>query len=285
MTAEVTTFEGRMAREIDRLVVGGHGRAAAWPAIAALRDDPIWVQGATLLFPSAAVVLLRRRLTGKELARIIPYFRPERAHELFEANVAVGALEADGALTPRGKDIAELVVAAQEEAVADVWALTPEPLARAADLLVGIARHVESLTPLRSPSVVELFHGTSERPTPAGRLLRSITLVRYWRMDAHFVAQEAAGLSAPEGHALNRAWMAAEGTGELPGQGTARMGEGATRALNERELFDGENITTAGRAVRDRIEAHTDELTAPAYASLNEAQRDELYGSLTTLPI
>lgn len=280
--AEVTTFEGRMAREIDRLVVGGHARAGAHPALTTRRDE---LEGAAgLLLPGFAPSLLVRPLTGDDLTTFLRYFKPERGAELFAASVEAGILDPDGRLTDTGRDLATAVVEAQEAAVHEVWAAEPAALVAADSILNALLPRLTELEPPRTPSTFALVTGTWDRPDVTGRVLRSTTGLRYWRQDAHNAAQDEAGLSPPEAHALNRAWMVASGIAALPGQGGPQMGQGAARTLAERGLLEGESITDEGRAVRDRVEARTDELTAPAYASLSEAERDGLYVALTTLP-
>jgi hypothetical protein len=168
VSTDVTTFAGRIAREIDRLVVGAHGRAADWPAIAALRDEPEWLPGAAPMLTSFGAVLLVRPVRGADVSAVLRYFKPERGVELWETSVALGIVDPDGALTVRGRELAEATVAAQEDCVADGWEREAAALGTADRILGELLPRVEALAFPAEPSTFSLFRERRPARPPPG---------------------------------------------------------------------------------------------------------------------
>ncbi|MEY9887329.1 hypothetical protein ABIA35_001516 [Catenulispora sp. MAP12-49] len=113
---------------------------------------------------------------------------------------------------------------------------------------------------------------------PVARLWHAATLLREHRGDGHNAALLAHGIGGSEAHVLMALslGMRAEEFGRLhhlPKQRVAAVVEG----LRARGLVDAAGgFTDAGRATRERIEALTDELAAPAYDVLSADELDEL---------
>ena len=113
---------------------------------------------------------------------------------------------------------------------------------------------------------------------PVARLWHAATLLREHRGDGHNAALLAHGIGGTEAHVLMALslGMRAEEFGRLhhlPKQQVAAVVEG----LRARGLVDAAGgFTDAGRATRERIEALTDELAAPAYDVLSADELDEL---------
>lgn len=117
---------------------------------------------------------------------------------------------------------------------------------------------------------------------PVARLWHAATLLREHRGDGHNAALLAHGIGGTEAHVLLALslGMRAEEFGRihhLPKPQLAAVVDG----LRERGLVNaGGAFTDAGRQTRERIEALTDELAAPAYAVLGEDELDELIARL-----
>jgi len=95
------------------------------------------------------------------------------------------------------------------------------------------------------------------------------TLLREFRGDAHVAALLLAGLSGLQSIILHAASGKVDATFLRASRGWSRQ-EWAdeSAALRERGLLAGEELSDAGRALRDGIEADTDRLAAPAYQVL-----------------
>ncbi|HEV2634708.1 MAG TPA: MarR family transcriptional regulator [Actinocrinis sp.] len=117
---------------------------------------------------------------------------------------------------------------------------------------------------------------------PVARLWHSATLLREHRGDGHNAALLAHGIGGTEAHVLLALTlgMKAEEFGRvhhLPKPQLAAVVEG----LRERGLVDADGgFTEIGRQTRERIEALTDELAAPAYDVLSADELDELIAGL-----
>ena len=117
---------------------------------------------------------------------------------------------------------------------------------------------------------------------PVARLWHAATLLREHRGDGHNAALVAHGIGGTEAHVLFAIslGMQAEKFGRihhLPKPQLAAVIDG----LRARGLVDADGgFTDAGRQTRDRIEALTDELAAPAYDVLSAAELDELIAEL-----
>jgi hypothetical protein len=117
---------------------------------------------------------------------------------------------------------------------------------------------------------------------PVARLWHSATLLREHRGDGHNCALVAHGIGGTEAHvllALSFGMKAEEfgRTHHLPEAQLAAVVDG----LRGRGLVDAAgSFTDAGRQTRERIEALTDELAAPAYDVLTADELDELVAGL-----
>jgi hypothetical protein len=151
-------------------------------------------------------------------------------------------------------------------------------LVRAADLATRAA--------LSAPTEGRVLYAglrTLDVPTdPVARLWHAATLLREHRGDGHNAALLAHGISGTEAHVLLALslGMRAEKFGRthhLPQAQLAAVIDG----LRARGLVDATGgFTDAGRTTRQRIEALTDELAAPAYHALSATELDELIAGL-----
>ncbi|WP_285549054.1 SCO6745 family protein [Actinoplanes regularis] len=120
---------------------------------------------------------------------------------------------------------------------------------------------------------------------PVARLWHAATLLREHRGDGHNAALLAHGIGGTEAHVLLALslGMRPEEFGRvhhLPTEQLAAVVDG----LRGRGLVDtAGGFTDAGRQTRDRIEALTDELAAPAYEVLSADELDELITGLEPL--
>src|SRR6266567_3828757 len=117
---------------------------------------------------------------------------------------------------------------------------------------------------------------------PVARLWHAATLLREHRGDGHNAALVAHGIGGTEAHVLLALSLGirAEEFGRihhLPKAQLAAVADG----LRGRGLVDAAGgLTDAGRETRERIEALTDELAAPAYDVLSADELDELIAGL-----
>jgi hypothetical protein len=118
--------------------------------------------------------------------------------------------------------------------------------------------------------------------TPVARLWHAATLLREHRGDGHNAALLAHGIGGTEAHVLLALslGMRAEKFGRihhLPRQQLTAVVDG----LRDRGLVDGAGgLTDAGRDIKERVEAVTDDLAAPAYDVLSARELDELIAGL-----
>ncbi|WP_292671468.1 MarR family transcriptional regulator [Nocardioides sp.] len=133
-----------------------------------------------------------------------------------------------------------------------------------------------------------LYAGLRALPAPeepVARLWHAATLLREHRGDGHIVALVADGIGGLEAHMLLaiHLGMEPERFGRIHHLPPALLAD-VLHGLQERGLVDGEKrFTAAGRATRDRIEALTDTLAAPAYDVLSRAEVAELIACLEPL--
>ena len=117
---------------------------------------------------------------------------------------------------------------------------------------------------------------------PVARLWHAATLLREHRGDGHNCALAVLGIGGTEAHVLVALSFGLEPaefsrTQHLPQAQLAAVVDG----LRRRGLVGAAgSLTDDGRAMRDRIEARTDELAAPAYDVLTARQLDELVAGL-----
>jgi hypothetical protein len=117
---------------------------------------------------------------------------------------------------------------------------------------------------------------------PVAKLWHAATLLREHRGDGHNAVLVAHGIGGTASHVLMALTlgMKAEDFGRvhhLPAAQLAAVVDG----LCARGLVDADGgFTAAGRQLRERIEAFTDELAAPAYEVLSADELDELIAGL-----
>src|SRR3954465_3339675 len=113
---------------------------------------------------------------------------------------------------------------------------------------------------------------------PVARLWHAATLLREHRGDGHNAVLLAHGIGGSESHVLMALslGMKAEEFGRIHHLPKAQLAA-VVDGLRRRGLVDAAGgFTDAGREIKDRIEALTDELAAPAYAVLSADELDEL---------
>jgi hypothetical protein len=175
------------------------------------------------------------------------------AFGVFEPSFVVRAYESARAKASR-QDVLDARAAGAAESLATVLG-TVTDVEWAADLLV---RAVSDLDATGRP----LFSGLRALPVPEdpyGRLWRGADLVREHRGDGHLAACIAAGLDVVEMNVLTELWI-----GYAPGEYTVTRGHSPVAidrvvgVFGDRGWWDGAKLTSAGREVRDGIEAATD---------------------------
>ncbi|MFC3499925.1 MarR family winged helix-turn-helix transcriptional regulator [Micromonospora krabiensis] len=117
---------------------------------------------------------------------------------------------------------------------------------------------------------------------PVARLWHAATLLREHRGDGHNAALVAHGIGGTEAHVLLALslGMRAEEFGRTHHLPKAQLA-GVIDGLRRRGLVDATGgFTGAGRQIKERIEALTDELAAPAYDVLTPDELDELIAGL-----
>ena len=117
---------------------------------------------------------------------------------------------------------------------------------------------------------------------PVARLWHAATLLREHRGDGHNAVLVAHGIGGIEAHVLLalRLGMRAEEFGRIHHLPEAQLAA-VVDGLRGRGLVDAAGgFTDAGRETRDRIEALTDQLAAPAYDVLSADELDELVAGL-----
>ena len=117
---------------------------------------------------------------------------------------------------------------------------------------------------------------------PVARLWHAATLLREHRGDGHNAALVAHGIGGTEAHVLLAlSWgMKPEEFGRIHHLPKAQLAA-VVDGLRDRGLVDAAGgFTDAGRDIKDRIEALTDELAAPAYDVLRTHELDELIAGL-----
>jgi DNA-binding MarR family transcriptional regulator len=117
---------------------------------------------------------------------------------------------------------------------------------------------------------------------PVARLWHAATLLREHRGDGHNAALVAHGIGGTEAHVLVALslGMRAEEFGRLHHLPRAQLAAVVDRLRGRGLVNAAGGFTDAGRATRERIEALTDELAAPAYDVLSGDELDELIAGL-----
>jgi hypothetical protein len=151
-------------------------------------------------------------------------------------------------------------------------------LARAADL----ATRAAVSAPTEGRVLYAGLRALAVPEEPVARLWHAATLLREHRGDGHNAALVANGIGGTEAHVLLALslGMRAEEFGRIHHLPTAQLATVVDK-LRGRGLVDAAGgLTDAGRETRERIEALTDELAAPAYDVLGADELDELIAGL-----
>ncbi len=134
-----------------------------------------------------------------------------------------------------------------------------------------------------------LFSGLRDQPVPPGaigRLWRACELIREHRGDSHVAVCVAAGLSPVAMNVLTELWVGMPiATYSSSRFWSAPTIEATCEDLRSRGWLDGDQLSEAGRAMRNQIEAATDELQASIINSVvagcvGESAVDELLNDL-----
>jgi hypothetical protein len=152
----------------------------------------------------------------------------------------------------------------------------PDGADRAADLLEEAGEDL-------APAGRSLFAGTLAQPVPdtaLGRAWRMADRLREYRGDAHIAAWTAAGFDGCSISLMTERWWG------LPLRSYSRTRgwtddafDTAAERLRADGHFDGDDLTEAGRAAREDLEAATDRQCRPIVESLGD-ELDELLGIL-----
>jgi hypothetical protein len=187
------------------------------------------------------------------------------AFGVFEPGAVAGLLQA-----ARECCSLEQVRAAREQgAVASLRAAIGEPdgLASTADTLLEAALTADV-------AGRPLFAGAAALPAPTdphARLWHAATLARECRGDSHLAACVAAGLSGLEACLLTELWVGYEPLSYTGSRAWSPEAMAAAQgALRDRGLLDGDALSSAGRALRTRVEEATDAALAPVVAALGD---------------
>jgi hypothetical protein len=117
------------------------------------------------------------------------------------------------------------------------------------------------------------------------RLFHAASLLREHRGDGHIAALMSEGIGGLEAHVLLAVdlGMPATSFGRIHHLPAALLTD-LIDTMRDRGLVEDEStFTAAGRQVKDRVEALTDELAAVPYEALNTAELDELVAALEPL--
>jgi hypothetical protein len=117
---------------------------------------------------------------------------------------------------------------------------------------------------------------------PVARLWHGANLLREHRGDGHVAALVSAGVGGTEAHVLHAlsTGMRPEEFGRVSHLPAARLAA-VVDGLRARGLVGADGwLTTAGRQLKERIEALTDELATPAYDGLEAAELEQLVADL-----
>jgi hypothetical protein len=155
----------------------------------------------------------------------------------------------------------------------------------------GVARAADLATKAAVSAPVEgrpLYAGlrTLRVPgEPVARLWHAANLLREHRGDGHVAALVSEGIGGLESHALHAVslGMPAEKFGRIHHLPRATLA-GVAERMRARDLIDDAGrITEHGRRTKERVEALTDDLAAPAYDILTPAELDQLIADLEPL--
>lgn len=154
-------------------------------------------------------------------------------------------------------------------------------VARAADLATKAA----TSAPLEGRPLYASLRTLPIPDEPIARLWHAADLLREHRGDGHVAVLVSEGIGGLESHWLYAVWqgMPGERFGRIHHLPTATLAAVADRMRARGLIDDAGLITDTGRETRERIEALTDELAAPAYDVLTPTELDQLVADLEPL--
>jgi hypothetical protein len=192
-------------------------------------------------------------------------------------------IAAFGSISPLGIRMAFLVAEQKAISFDDAWRLRDEAvLDGLAAYSPGILDPLRELGPRlwpvidRLPTVGRVLFAAHHRmPRPDDPVLagwHAVNCLREWRGDTHWALVASAGLSGVEVSILHNAWLGYERDWLARSRGTNddELADAWT-ALRARGLADGDDVTPAGIALRQRIEDDTDRATTLPWQLLGEA--------------
>jgi hypothetical protein len=151
-------------------------------------------------------------------------------------------------------------------------------LARAGDL----ATRAAAAAPMEGRILYAALRSLPVPTEPVARLWHAATLLREHRGDGHRIALVSAGIDGQEAHVLHALFqgMKPHEYGRLNPLTPDQL-EAVVDGLRARGLIDDSaDFTASGRETKDRIEALTDAVAAPAYDSLEQREVDQLAADL-----
>lgn len=151
-------------------------------------------------------------------------------------------------------------------------------VSRAADLLVKAG----ASAPTEGRALYAAVRTLPVPTEPVARLWHGANLLREHRGDGHNAALLTAGIGGTECHVLHALseGMVAEQFGRVSHLPKAQLAS-VIEGMRARGLIGPDGWPTpTGRNTKDRVEALTDELAAPAYAILEQNERDQLVENL-----
>lgn len=250
---EVAATPARRLRDaLEPIATQGWWSRAAGERLMALGVDffpgYVWGRAAALGTPAPSVV-----------AATFGVFEPGLISAVYESGAA--SVERDVILDARARGGAESVGAVASDAECSAIA---DPLLEALGGLDAMGRPLfGALRSLPMPT------------SPAGCLWRAAELVREHRGDGHLAVLVGAGLEAVEANVLTERWLG-YGLGEYSGSrgfGPEALGA-AVATLETRGWMAAGDLTAAGRAAREAIEAATDASQASLVDALGSGLGD-----------
>ena len=151
-------------------------------------------------------------------------------------------------------------------------------LARAADLATKAAKGA----PTEGRVLYAALRALPVPEEPVARLWHAATLLREHRGDGHIAALVTEGIGGTEAHVLHALseGIPAEKFGRVHHLPAAQLAAVVDR-MRARGLIEASGwLSEAGRASKERIEALTDDLAAPAYDCLTPSELDQLIADL-----
>ncbi|WP_254336897.1 MarR family winged helix-turn-helix transcriptional regulator [Micromonospora sp. A3M-1-15] len=183
-----------------------------------------------------------------------------------------------------GKTTPQEAIAVRERGSAAALRQRIGPLADSPDLVrvADLATRAAVSAPTEGRALYAGLRALDVPAEPVARLWHAATLLREHRGDGHNAALLAHGIGGTEAHVLLALslGMRAEKFGRTHHLPKAQLA-GVVDGLRRRGLVDAAGgFTDAGRETKERIEALTDELAAPAYDVLTPDEIDELIAGL-----